>query len=188
MVAALGERDAVVAVDVQRDFCPGGALPVPRGDSVVGTLNRWIDQAVDGGGQVVISRDWHPPGHVSFRDKGGPWPPHCVQDSAGASLHPDLRVPATAIRVDKGTEPDRDNYSAFDGTGLAESLREVGVERIWVGGLALDYCVLATALDGLGHGFEVHLIPGGTLPVEASPGDGERALQRLLQAGVVVEG
>lgn len=187
MAASLGPRDALVVVDVQIDFCPGGALPVADGDAVVPVLNRWIAAAKAGGAAVFASRDWHPAGHVSFAARGGPWPPHCVAGSAGARFHPGLALPSDAIVVSKGTDPDRDSYSAFGGTDLAEQLRAVAISRVFVGGLALDYCVRATALDARKLGFETHLIVQGTRPVDVRPGDGVRALGELSDAGTLLD-
>jgi len=186
-ITKLGPGSALVLVDVQRDFCPGGAVPVPDGDAVVPVANRWIELARAEGVPVIASRDWHPAGHISFEQRGGRWPPHCVQDTRGAAFSRELGLPADAIIVSKGERPDRDAYSAFDGTGLAERLRATGVRCLWVGGLALDYCVRATVLDGLGLGFEVHLIRAATRAVELRPGDGEAALAEMIEAGAVIE-
>jgi nicotinamidase/pyrazinamidase len=183
----LGPSDALLVVDVQNDFCPGGALPVPDGDRVVPVLNRWIEAARAGGAAVVASRDWHPAGHVSFRERGGPWPVHCVQDTPGAAFHAGLRLPADARVVSKGADPDRDAYSALTDAAVVDELRRRGVRRLWVGGLAEDYCVRATVLDGLKAGFEVHLIAAGVRPVDARPGDGRRARQEMSEVGCVVE-
>jgi len=179
--------DALVVVDVQNDFCRGGALAVEGGDEVVPVLNRAIRQAERQGAHIVASRDWHPPQHVSFQQRGGPWPVHCVQNTPGAEFHPDLQLPPETPVVDKGVSPDRDNYSAFDDTGLAVDLKRQGVNRIWVGGLAQDVCVRATVLDGLEAGFQVHLIEPATRPVDANPGDGRRALEEMQAAGAVIE-
>ena len=187
MPAELDRRDCLLAVDVQKDFCPGGALAVRGADAVVPRLNRWMRDATAAGAKVVASRDWHPDGHVSFAERGGDWPRHCVRGTGGAEYHDDLELPNEAVVVSKGTEADRDAYSAFDGTGLAERLREWGVERVFVGGLALDYCVKATVLDGLAAGFDVHLIRDATRPVEVSPGDGDRAIDELVRAGARLE-
>ena len=187
MFRELDRRDALLIVDVQNDFCPGGALPVPDGDRVIPVLNRWIEAALRGGAAIYASRDWHPPDHASFRERGGPWPPHCVQDTVGARIHAQLDVPEEAQLVDKGVHRDRDNYSAFDQTGLAGRLRASGVARLWVGGLAQDYCVLATVMDAIEEGFEVHLLTEATRPVEVNPGDGLRALDKMRTAGAVFE-
>jgi nicotinamidase/pyrazinamidase len=181
------QGDALLIVDVQNDFCPGGALPVPAGDEVVPLLNSWIEKAQRERIPVFASRDWHPLGHVSFRERGGPWPPHCVQGTSGAAFHPSLRLPENASIISKGEHPDRDSYSAFGGTSLADELRRAGVKRLWVGGLAQDYCVRATALDGVREGFEVHLIVNSTRPVNVHPDDGRRALEDMKDAGVILD-
>ncbi len=173
--------DALIIVDVQNDFCPGGALPIERGDEVVPVLNRWIAAAVAKGVPIYASRDWHPHRHISFQAYGGLWPPHCLQDSDGARFHPDLKLPASAIIVTKGVRFDQDQNSAFDQTGLAVPLRQDGVKRLFVGGLAEDVCVLATVLDALQEGFEVALIVDGTRPV--TPAGGEAARRKMQEAG-----
>ncbi len=183
----LTAEDAVVVVDVQNDFCPGGALGVEQGDRVVPILNRWIERAQSGGAVIVASRDWHPADHISFTDRGGPWPVHCVEHTSGAAYHPELRLPDEAIEILKGRDPDRDQYSAFDDTGLGEQLRGRNVRRVWIGGLALDVCVRASVLDALDEGFEVHLIRPATRAVNANPGDGERAIDEMSQAGAMIE-
>jgi nicotinamidase/pyrazinamidase len=183
----MGSGDGLLIVDVQNDFCPGGALAVPQGDAVVPVLNRWIEAARKAEVPVYASRDWHPPDHVSFSERGGPWPPHCIQDTAGAAFHPDLQLPEETVVISKGQEPDRDQYSAFDDTGLAQRLRDDGVQRIWVGGLAQDVCVRATVIDGARAGFHVHLIRPATRPVEAQAGDGDRALEDMQDAGAIIE-
>jgi len=184
MEPKMKQGDALLIVDVQRDFCSGGALPVPGGDDVVPVLNRWIKAALDAGVIIYASRDWHPQAHLSFRERGGPWPPHCIQDTVGAQFHHNLRLPPSAIVVSKGVRFDKDQNSAFDDTGLAVELRRRGVRRIWVGGLAQDVCVRATALDAVRAEFEVHLVAGATKPVR--PEDGERALAEMRRAGVII--
>jgi nicotinamidase/pyrazinamidase len=183
----LGQKDCLLLVDVQNDFCPGGALAVAGGDEVVPVLNGLIRAAIDGGAAVAASRDWHPSDHVSFAERGGAWPAHCVRETDGAGFHPGLRLPAGVLIVSKAMEASRDAYSAFDGTGLAEKLRARGVARILVGGLALDYCVKATALDAAAAGFDVRLIRGATRAVNLEPGDGERALDEIRRAGVAID-
>jgi nicotinamidase/pyrazinamidase len=176
--------DALLIVDVQIDFCPGGALPIPEGDAVVPVLNRWIAAALVHGIPVYASRDWHPIGHPSFHERGGLWPPHCLQDSDGARFHPDLQLPPDTIKITKGVRFDQDQNSTFDQTGLASDMRLRNIRRVWLGGLAQDVCVAATALDGRREGFEVVLIPDATRPV--SPEGGRDALARLHSAGVHV--
>ena len=185
MTDKLKPGDALIVVDVQNDFCPGGALPIDDGDAVVPVLNRWIADAVASGVPVYASRDWHPEGHLSFEEHGGPWPAHCLQDSDGARFHPGLRLPDTAVKVTKGVRFDQDQNSAFDETGLAAQLREQGIERVWIGGLAEDVCVLATALDARDEGFSVMLIADATRPVTAQGGEEARAQMR--EAGVRFE-
>lgn len=173
--------DALMIVDVQKDFCPGGALAIDAGDAVIPVLNRWIDAAVARGVPVYASRDWHPADHMSFTQSGGAWPSHCVQDSAGADFHPALHLPASAIKVTKGVRFDQDQNSAFDQTGLAVRLRQDGIRRLFVGGLAQDVCVLATVLDARKEGFEVVLIPEASRPVTAR--GGAEALRQMRAAG-----
>lgn len=177
--------DALLIVDVQNDFCPGGSLAVEEGDTVVGVLNRWIDAARQQNVPIYASRDWHPAGHVSFTERGGPWPTHCVQETDGAAFHPDLNLPDAATIISKGDDKDRDAYSAFDGTDLAEQLRQRNIRRLWVGGLAQDVCVKATVLDGEHEGFDVHVITDATRPV--NPRSGRKALQEMARAGATLE-
>ena len=187
MPERLIQGDALLIVDVQNDFCPGGALEVPEGDRVVPVLNQWIGAARDVGIPIYASRDWHPANHISFAQRGGPWPPHCIQNTQGAAFHPDLQLPEGAAIISKGTDPDRDQYSAFDDTGLVKQMRDDGVRRIWVGGLAQDVCVHASVLDGAKAGFDIHLVDPATRPVDVNPGDGERAIEEMRQAGAVIE-
>ena len=182
---SLGKGDAVFVVDVQNDFCPGGALPIEQGDAVVPEINRWLDAANAAGVPIYASRDWHPETHLSFEPFGGPWPVHCVQDTPGAAFHDDLRLGSDAIVVTKGTRFDKDQYSAFDDTGLAKELRRNSVSRLWVGGLALDVCVRATVLDAVSSGFEVRLITAACKPV--TPKGGEDALAEMKTAGANIE-
>jgi len=173
---------ALIVVDVQNDFCPGGALAVPEGDAVVEPINVMAH----GADFVVATRDWHPVDHGSFAEQGGVWPVHCVSGTPGAELHPGIDLGAIGAVVDKGQAPDQEGYSAFEGTGLARLLREHGVDAVDVAGLALDYCVKATALDARRAGFDVTVHRGATRAVEVAPGDGERAVEELRAAGVSV--
>jgi nicotinamidase/pyrazinamidase len=174
--------DALIVVDVQRDFCPGGALAVPDGDAVIEPINELAQNAP----LVVATRDWHPPDHGSFADNGGPWPVHCVRDTSGAQLHAGLDQSQIDVVIDKGQERDTEGYSGFQATELERILRERGVESIEVAGLALDYCVKATALDAKRAGFDVTVHRGATRAVEVEPGDAERAVQELRDAGIEV--
>lgn len=171
--------DALLVVDPQCDFCPGGALAVPGGDAIFPTVNRIAPRFA----HAVASRDWHPAGHASFAAQGGPWPPHCIQGTPGAEFHPDLDLAPIEKVVSKATGAGADAYSAFDGTGLAAWLRERGVRRLFVTGLATDYCVRASVLDARREGFEVVVVRDAVGAVELAPGDGERALEEMRAAG-----
>ncbi len=170
--------DALIVVDVQLDFCPGGSLGVPAGDRVVPVLNRLAPRF----GTVVTTHDTHPPDHSSFVAQGGPWPPHCVEGTAGWEQHPDLRVEAD-YQVMKGRERDQDGYTGWN-QELADFIAKRGVRRVVVGGLALDYCVKATALDARAAGYDVILLTDATRAVNLHPGDGDQALDALRAAGV----
>lgn len=183
----LQKGDALLIVDVQNDFCPGGALAVSEGDKVVPLLNEWISEAEAQGIPVFASRDWHPSDHISFKERGGPWPPHCIQGTAGAAFHPGLKLPRSVKIVSKAQSPDRDSYSAFGETDLAQRLRRSGVKRVWIGGLAQDYCVRESALDAIREGFEVHVIADATRAVNVQPNDGTRALEDIRRAGGILE-
>jgi nicotinamidase/pyrazinamidase len=177
--------DALIIVDVQNDFCPGGALAIENGGDVVPVLNRWIAIALAKRIPIYASRDWHPIGHISFKEQGGPWPPHCLQDSEGARFHPHLQLPTSVVKITKGVRFDQDQNSAFDQTGLAFQLRLTAIKRLWVGGLAEDVCVLATVLDGRRNDFDVVVIENATKPVSAE--DGETARRQMLEAGARFE-
>lgn len=179
----LGEGDALLIVDLQVDFLPGGKLGVPRGDEVVAPVNRLVELFNRRALPVVASRDWHPAEHCSFAAQGGPWPPHCVAATDGAAFAAALRLPADAIVVSKADTAGQDAYSAFNGTGLAAMLRARGVRRLVVCGLATDYCVLNTVLDALDAGFAVLVVAEAMRAVDVAPGDGDRAMTRMLQAG-----
>ncbi|MFW6154230.1 MAG: isochorismatase family protein [Planctomycetota bacterium] len=185
MTLDLTSSDALLVVDYQLCFCPGGTLPVPEGDRLVGVINRWIDRITRAGGTVAASRDRHPPDHISFRQRGGPWPPHCVRDTDETRFHPDLRLPSDAIIITKGQAEDYDQYSAFDRTDLADLLRERNVSRVWIAGLAMDVCVKATALDAVDAGFETHVLLDATRPTTGEAGD--KALESIRRAGVIIE-
>lgn len=180
----LAKDDGLLLIDVQQDFCAGGALAVEDADAIVPVLNDCTDIAVKNGIPVYASRDWHPLRHISFADQGGQWPPHCIADSKGAMFHPDLQIPENTVLITKGVRFDQDQNSVFDQTGFAEQLRRDGVRRLWTGGLALDVCVLASVLDALKAGFAVNLLATATRPVSRE--DGDRALEQIRSAGSVI--
>lgn len=183
--SALRPGDALLIVDLQNDFLPGGSLAVPDGDRVVAPIQSWVSRFVAAGAPIFATRDWHPEDHCSFRAEGGPWPPHCVAGSAGAAFAPGLALPAGAVVVSKATGRDADAYSGFAGTDLDRRLRDAGARRLFVGGLATDYCVLNTVLDALRLGYAVVLLTGCVRAVEVAAGDGERALAAMRAAGAV---
>jgi nicotinamidase/pyrazinamidase len=178
--------EALLVVDVQNDFTPGGALGVPGGDAVVPRINALI--ASGRFARVYATRDWHPLDHGSFvtADPPGPWPVHCVQGTPGAQLRADLDADGIDEVIDKGRDRTTEGYSAFDATGLAETLRAAGIDAVTVVGLATDYCVRATALEALQAGFAVTVDAAATRPVDVRPGDGDRALQEIRAAGGAV--
>jgi nicotinamidase/pyrazinamidase len=180
----LTSHDALIVIDPQVDFFPGGRLAVPNGDAILPAVNRAVGSFFERRLLVVVSRDWHPPDHCSFVERGGPWPAHCVRGTAGAELHPGLELPPLFTMVHKATTPDRECYSDFQGTGLADMLRARGVKRLYAGGLALDYCVRATCLDAVDAGFEVVLLTNATRAVNVEPEDGDRAMAELVAVGV----
>ncbi len=175
--------DALVIVDVQNDFLPGGNLAVPEGDAVIPPLNQFIQRFQDRGLPVYATRDWHPPDHCSFKQQGGPWPPHCVAETEGAAFAADLHLPADAVVIYKGTLQSKDAYSGFDGTNLADHLRDHDISRLFIGGLTTEYCVLNTVKDALAEGFQVMLIKQAVRAVEADAGDGERAIAEMQRCG-----
>jgi nicotinamidase/pyrazinamidase len=175
-------KRALIVVDVQNDFCPGGTLAVREGDEVVPPLNKLIEEFLERGEPVFKSRDWHPEKTKHFTAYGGAWPVHCVQNTKGAEFHPDL-IDDMHIRVVSKGLGDTDCYSAFDETDLALQLRRLGVEEVWVGGLATDYCVKSTVLDALKEGFRVKALTNAMRAVEVKPGDGERAIAEMRDAG-----
>jgi len=174
--------DALLLVDVQRDFCPGGALAVPGGDEVVPVLNEWLRIE---GLLKIATRDWHPSKHCSFKRNGGQWPEHCVQNTKGASFHPALNASAMDLVVSKATERRKEAYSGFDAPELPAAVRERGIQRVWVGGLATEYCVKATVLDALEAGLTVFVIEEGIRGIEAHAGDCEAARREMEQTGAV---
>lgn len=183
-------KKALLIVDVQNDFCPGGALAVPNGDEVVKPLNRMVNLAKKNGWLILASRDWHPAVTIHFKDYGGIWPVHCVQNTKGAEFHPDLNA-TDAVIISKATRPNEDGYSAFDGKTdkgdpLDDFLKKNGVEEIYIGGLATDYCVKASVLDAIKRGFTTYLLLDSCRAVNLKPGDGEKAVDEMKLAGVFI--
>jgi nicotinamidase/pyrazinamidase len=181
---------ALLVVDVQNDFCPGGALAVPEGDAVLAPLNARIAEMRAAGAPVYASRDWHPPTTAHFAPLG-PWPPHCVANTAGAAFHRALQLPPDTVVITKGNASGSDGYSAFEGrtaagTMLADDLRARGVSHLVVGGLATDYCVRASVLDARRLGFDVTVLHDAIRGVDVHPGDSERALEEMRAAGAEV--
>jgi len=182
------DKAALLVVDVQNDFCPGGALGVPGGDRIIPAVNRHIAEAAARGMPVYATRDWHPVVTTHFKEYGGEWPPHCVQNTEGAKFRPDLKLPADAIVVSKGDDPARQGYSAFDGhteagKPLLRDLRDRDVNRIYVTGLATDYCVKETAIDAIEAGLEVRVLDDAIAGIDVHPGDITRALDDISRAG-----
>ena len=176
-------NSALIIVDVQNDFCPGGALAVTDGDRVVPILNRYAAHFAAVGAPVVATRDWHPADHLSFTAQGGIWPVHCVQHTDGADFHTDLKLPGVTTIVSKAQTPDSEAYSGFQGTELAAHLRRLGVDTVYVGGLGTDYCVKSTVLDALAHGFDTYFLADASKGVEVNPGDVAAAEQAMADAG-----
>ena len=181
----LHQHDALLIVDVQNDFLPGGSLAVAGAEAIISVLNRYIDFFTSLSLPVFASRDWHPLHHCSFFDRGGPWPVHCVAGTSGAEFSSLLKLPQQLFVISKATGENQDAYSAFEGTNLANLLRQHGVERLFVGGLATDYCVLHTVQDALKHGFAVILLVDAVAAVNVAAGDGDRAIDAMTSAGAV---
>lgn len=175
--------DAMIVVDVQNDFLPGGNLAVPHGDEVVPVLNEYIGRFASKALPIFVTRDWHPADHCSFRDRGGPWPPHCIAGTKGAEFAPGLALPPHAEVISKAMQRDRDAYSGFEGTDLASRLRQSGVHRVFIGGLATDYCVFNTVKDALKEGFSTVLLLDAVRAVDIRPGDGQASIAEMLSMG-----
>ncbi|MEJ5315467.1 MAG: nicotinamidase [Tenuifilum sp.] len=177
---------ALIVVDVQNDFCPGGALAVTDGDKVVDPINELSKQFEADGLPIIFTRDWHPANHLSFKENGGIWPPHCIAGTPGAAFHPNLYFPSVAFLVSKATEPDMEAYSGFQGTGLASWLRQIDVDELVVAGLATDYCVKNTVIDAIKLGFKVTLALNAIKAVNVNPIDGETAINEMKSLGVQI--
>ncbi|MBD3299146.1 MAG: isochorismatase family protein [candidate division Zixibacteria bacterium] len=177
------KNEALIVIDVQKDFCKGGALEVPEGDDVVEPLNQLLDMPW---ATIVGTRDWHPPGHSSFKEKGGPWPPHCIQNTEGAEFHPDLNTDAFQKVISKGVDLDDGGYSAVKNTDLVDHLKEHGIKRVFVAGLAANICVRYTVLDLLEEHCDVVLVTDATRGVDIEDGDTNKALQEMDDKGATL--
>ncbi|WP_457639283.1 nicotinamidase [Persephonella sp.] len=184
MKLKITDSDALIVVDMQKDFMPDGVLPVPEGDKIVPVINEYINIFFKKGLPVFFTRDWHPENHISFKEQGGIWPAHCVQNTEGAEFHPELFIPPdNRFVISKGTSPDFDAYSGFQGTVLEALLKERGVKRIFVCGVATDYCVKNTAYGGLNLGFQVVVLEDAVKGVNINPDDSKKALELLMNNG-----
>ncbi|MFL6673407.1 MAG: isochorismatase family protein [Massilia sp.] len=184
----LGQGDALLVIDMQYDFLPGGSLAVPGGHDVLAPIKRLLALYGERGLPIYATRDWHPHDHCSFAAQGGPWPPHCVAGTAGASFPAELALPAHTVVVSKADTAAVDAYSAFAGTGLAQQMRQRAITRVAVCGLATDYCVLNTVADALKEGFDTLIVPEAMRAVDAQPGDGARAIDQMLAQGAAPVG
>lgn len=181
-------KRALLVVDVQNDFCPGGALAIPQGDKVVPVLNKYIRKFCEEKLPVFFSRDWHPKKTVHFKKFGGTWPAHCVQETKGAEFHPKLKIPKEAIILSKGMLPQEDSYSAFqaqdqNGTSFLNLLKIFGITELYIGGLATDYCVRFSAIDALKNGFKVKLLIDAVKGVNLKSKDSEEAINEMIKSG-----
>ena len=179
----LKEGYGLVIVDVQKDFLPGGSLAVQGGDKIIAPLNGYVEAAQAKGLPIFATRDWHPPDHCSFKEQGGPWPPHCIVDSKGAEFSSELSLPPSAVVISKGIEVEKDAYSGFQGTDLDEKLRSSGIHRLLIGGLATDYCVLNTVKDAIKQGYRVLLLQDAIAAVNVQPEDREKAIKEMTSLG-----
>ncbi len=185
MKVKISFRDALIIVDVQNDFLPGGALPVPQGDEIIPVLNKYIELFVECGAPIFATRDWHPENHFSFKENGGIWQKHCVQGTKGAEIPSELRLPLDTFFINKGDRPELEAYSGFQGTLLNDLLRERGVKRVFIGGLATDYCVKHTVLGALNLGYTTFFLSDASKGVDLTPGDSERAIAEMLSRGAI---
>jgi len=179
----IGESDALLITDIQIDFLPGGALPVAGGDEIIPVLNDYVRRFKGANAHVLASRDWHPRNHMSFKAQGGPWPPHCVENTKGANFSPDLKLPAHTLVISKATNPKVESYSAFNETNLANELRMLGIKRLFIGGLATDYCVVNTVLDARKLGYQTIVLMDATRGINVNPGDVDKAVETMIQNG-----
>ncbi|MBI4001684.1 MAG: isochorismatase family protein [Nitrospira defluvii] len=182
---SIGPGDALLVVDVQYDFLPGGALAVPDGAAVIPVLSRYCALFHSKGLPIIATRDWHPSNHCSFHEQGGSWPAHCIAQTPGAQFPEALQLPPSTIVISKGTDPEREAYSGFQETSLHQYLQSRGVTRLFVGGLATDYCVLQTVRDARLLGYGVWLLLDAVQAVNLHPEDGQKAETDMSRLGAV---
>ena len=182
----LKQGDALIVVDVQNDFLAGGSLEVPQGNEIIPVFNQYIEAFATNGLPVFATRDWHPSNHCSFKAQGGLWPSHCVVDTEGAQFAPDLLLPGSAVVISSATETDKEAYSGFQGTDLDERLRSVHIQRLFIGGLTTDYCVLSTVKDAIEQAYKVFLLQDAIKAVNVNPDDGKKAEEEMTRLGAVL--
>lgn len=181
---ALTSEDALIVADIQNDFLPGGRLAVSNGHGIIGAVNQYINIFTNAKHPVFATRDWHPPNHCSFEQQGGPWPVHCIAGTVGAAFSPALKLPDDVRIVSKARDRDKEAYSAFSGTTLHEQLKQLSIRRLFVCGLATEYCVFNTVTDAIACGYTVFLLEDAIRAIDAQPNDGSRAIEQMQERGV----
>jgi nicotinamidase/pyrazinamidase len=176
-------KDAIIIADIQKDFLPGGALPINEGDQIIPVLNEYAKAFKKAEATVIATRDWHPPKHISFTAQGGPWPPHCVKETDGAKFSPELKLPKDTEIISKATDSGKEAYSVFDETGVGEKLKSQGVTRVFIGGLATDYCVVNSVVDARKMGFDTVVLVDATRGINVKPGDVDKAFDTMRRNG-----
>ncbi len=184
-------KKALLVVDAQNDFCPGGALGVPEGDKIIPRINKYVSIFTKNKLPIFFTRDWHPVKTRHFKDFGGIWPVHCIQNTYGAKFHPKLKLPKDAILLYKGMDPKKDAYSAFQaedvsGTALPVLLKKMGINQLYIAGLATDYCVRFSSRDALKQGFKVKILVDAIKGVNLKPNDSENAIKEMVKAGAKI--
>jgi nicotinamidase/pyrazinamidase len=180
---SIGENDALIVADVQNDFFEKGTLPAPGAEEAIPVINDYIKLFNKKKAKIFVTRDWHSANHISFKERGGPWPPHCIQETDGANFPSDLKLPGTVEIISKATDPDKEAYSGFDGTTLEQQLRNQNIQRVFVSGLTVEYCIKTTVLDALALGFKTVLLQDAIRGLEEKPGDIEKAIQEMTLKG-----
>lgn len=186
MMLRITPKDALVIVDIQNDFMPGGTLPVYNALSIIPIINKYIYIFTNNKATIIATRDWHPLNHISFNTSGGPWPPHCIQGSKGAEFHQDLKLPSSSIIISKGYKEDSEAYSGFEGTELDQILKLRGIRRVFICGVATDYCVKATAIDAIRLGYTVFVLIDAIKGVDMPRGSIEKAIDEMLNEGAIL--